>query len=287
MNGKTLVLNLDDSGGGLPGSMEIDLSEWQEAIRFGCSWRVWRDFRASLEPGLPKEHGFVLLGSGDFHHVSFMLIERQRAREGLHVLVCDNHPDNMRFPFGIHCGSWVSHVADLPHVARIDVVGIHSPDVGWRRAWENRLGPLYRGRLRYWTIGAKTGWLRALGLRDAARNFGDAKSLVSALRRELSATDAPLYLSIDKDVLHERVARTNWDQGSFTLDDLLGVVAAARPRLVGGDITGEVSVYRYRARWKRLLSALDAQPAIAPDDLILWRRQQLEVNRALLEAIVA
>jgi hypothetical protein len=129
--------------------------------------------------------------------------------------------------------------------------------------------------------------MRALGLRDAARNFDDPASLITALRRELSGTHAPLYLSIDKDVLCESVARTNWDQGRLLLDDLLCLIDTVAPRIKGSDITGEVSIHRYRTRWKRWLSALDNQPAIAPDDLNRWQRQQIEVNGALLDALAS
>ena len=282
-----LVLDLDGSLRAMarPPLARIDLADWQERVRFGCTRRDWRAFSAHLDALFPDVHGPVLMGSGDFHHVSAFLVARQRRHTGLHVLVCDNHPDNMHFPFGIHCGSWVAHVARMPHVARVDVVGICSPDVGWAHAWENHLGPLFRRRVRYWTIGAKLGWMRALGLREAARNFDDAPSLVRALRRELSGAQAPLYLSIDKDVLCESVARTNWDQGRLLLDDLLSIIDAAAPRIKGSDITGEVSIYRYRARWKRWLSALDGQPDIASDDLIRWQRQQIEVNGVLLDAL--
>ena len=282
-----LVLDLDGSLRAMerPGLQRIDLTDWQERIRFGCTGRDWRAFSMHLETLFPNAHGPVLMGSGDFHHVSAFLIARQRQHAGLHVLVCDNHPDNMRFPFGIHCGSWVAHVTRMPHVARVDVIGICSSDVGGAHAWENHLGLLYRGRVRYWTIGAKLGWMRALGLRDAARNFDDPASLVAALRRELSATATPLYLSIDKDVLCESVARTNWDQGCLLLDDLLSLIDTAAPRIKGSDITGEVSIHRYRTRWKRWLSALDDQPDIAPDDLMRWQRQQIEVNGVLLDAL--
>ncbi|MCL1860443.1 MAG: hypothetical protein FWG52_02765 [Proteobacteria bacterium] len=284
-----LVLDLDGSHRAMdyPGLVRINLADWQERVRFGCAGRDWRAFSSHLEALFPDVHGPVLMGSGDFHHVSAFLIARQRRHMGLHVLVCDNHPDNMRFPFGIHCGSWVAHVARMPHVARVDVVGICSPDVGCAHAWENHLGPLFRGRVRYWTIGAKLGWMRALGLRDAARNFDDAASLVHALRRELSGTHAPLYLSIDKDVLCESVARTNWDQGRLMLDELLSIIDAGAKRVIGSDITGEVSIHRYRARWKRWLSALDGQPSIDPDELIRWQRRQIEVNKVLLDALRA
>ncbi|MCL2590929.1 MAG: hypothetical protein FWD67_08655 [Betaproteobacteria bacterium] len=289
MNGNLppIVLDLDGSLRTMErtGLTRIDLAGWQERIRFGCRGRDWRAFSAHLDTRLPDVHGPVLMGSGDFHHISALLVARRCQHAGLRVLVCDNHPDNMRFPFGIHCGSWVAHVARMPHVACVDVIGICSTDVGIKHAWENRLMPLFRGRARYWTIGAKLGWMRALGLRDAARNFNDAASLVRALCHELSATRAPLYLSIDKDVLCADVARTNWDQGRLRLDDLLSIIDAAAPRAVGCDITGEVSLHHYRTRWKHWLSTLDGQPAIAPGDLARWQRQQIEVNEALLDTL--
>jgi hypothetical protein len=281
-----LALELDDSLRALdyPGLVRIGLDDWQERIRFGCTERVWRAFSEHLEPLLPAAHGVALTGSGDFHHLSAFLIARARRHAGLRVLVCDNHPDNMRFPFGIHCGSWVAHVARMPHVARVDVAGICSPDVAWPHAWENHLGLLWRGKVRYWTIGAKISWTRPFGLRQAVRDFDDAASLVSALLGEISRERGPLYLSIDKDVLHESVARTNWDQGRMELDGLLRIIDAAAPRIVGGDITGEISVFRYRTRWKRWLSALDSQPRIAPDELSRWQRRQNELDAALLNA---
>ena len=283
---KTVILDLDDSVRGLPDALRLKMHEWQEAVRFGCSWQTLRQFREQLAALLPAEHGAVLLGSGDFHHLSYLLLERQRQHHGLHVVVCDNHPDNMRFPFGIHCGSWVGHAAALPHIARIDVVGISSEDAAWQHAWENRWLPLYRGRVRYWTLGVASGWARGLA-KDAARNFSDRQSLVAALSEELAGSSAPLYLSLDKDVLHESVARTNWDQGQLRLDDLLAIITAARPRLVGCDICGEVSLHHYQTRWKRFLSALDKQPAISPHDLAAWQQQQLEVNKAILRTSLA
>ncbi|MDR0528355.1 MAG: arginase family protein [Zoogloeaceae bacterium] len=265
----------------------IDLSDWQERVRFSCTPRVWRDVSAFLS-SLPEKHGPVLLGSGDFHHISALLAARLARRYGkLRVLVCDNHPDNMRFPFGVHCGSWVAWLARLPQIARIDVVGICSADASLGRAWENCLEGLARGRVRYWTIGVKAGWTRIFARRGgAARMFPDAGSLVAALQEELAAETSPLYLSIDKDVLDARVARTNWDQGCFFPEHLQTVITAARPCLAGSDITGEVSLYRYRARWKRWLSALDGQPAVLPEELPDLQRTQAHINGRLLRELL-
>ena len=109
---RPVVLDLDGSVGSLPDEHRVALTDWQERLRFGCSMRVLEQFGSELEGRLPpaSAHGTVLFGSGDFHHLTPLLIARQlRVRTGpIEVIVLDNHPDNMRFPMGIHCGSWVT-----------------------------------------------------------------------------------------------------------------------------------------------------------------------------------
>ncbi len=95
----------------------------------------------------------------------------------------------------------------------------------------------------------------------------------------------PVYLSIDKDVLSPDVARTNWDQGRLSDLDVLGVIDALRGHIIGSDITGDISAYRYRTWWKRRLSALDEQPQIDPVQLATWQAQQHALNLRLLARI--
>ena len=103
---------------------------------------------------------------------------------------------------------------------------------------------------------------------------------------ELQRTQAaPSYLSIDKDVFAPVVAHTNWDQGRLLTDHALELIGSLRHGLVGSDINGEVSHYRYRTWWKRRLSALDAQPDIDPAQLNDWQAQQHALNLQLLAAI--
>ncbi|MCE5233688.1 MAG: arginase family protein [Mizugakiibacter sp.] len=279
-----LVLDFDASAGPVPGATTLALGDWQEAVRYGCGRRTFARLRAHLAARLPAAHGTALLGSGDFHHVSLLLIERCAARGPLEVVVFDNHPDNMRFPFGVHCGSWVRGVTRLAHVAHVHVVGITSADVGPAQSWQNRLAPLYAGRLTYWCIGADTRWAARLGLGRAVRRYDDAASMLEAFGTALRGR-GPLYVSIDKDVFAAEVARTNWDQGVLREADALDALRGLAGRIVGSDITGEVSAYRYRTRWKRWLSALDAQPAIDPAQLAAWQAQQHALNTRLLAAL--
>ncbi|GAA0888161.1 hypothetical protein [Rhodanobacter soli] len=282
---RPVVLDIDRSVGPLPNRLVLPLEHWQEAIRFGCSLATMRRFGSMLDELLPADYGTVFTGSGDFHHLSWPLIARQQAQAPFQVVVLDNHPDNMRFPFGVHCGSWVRKVAMLPQVSHVHVLGITSSDIGSGHAWENYLTPLRRGKLSYWSIGVDTGWSRRLGLAQAFRSFDTPGAMVDAFVELQRTQAAPSYLSIDKDVFAPVVAQTNWDQGRLQLDHALALIGSLREGLVGSDINGEVSRYRYRSWWKRRLSALDAQPDIDPARLNDWQAQQHALNLQLLAAI--
>lgn len=289
-----VVLDLDASVGPLSGERRIALGHWQEAMRFGCTLAALARFRSAIDSRLPPvaDRSTVLMGSGDFHHLSWPLIARHAQAAGaprsLRVLVLDNHPDNMRFPFGVHCGSWVRRVAALPEVDHVHVAGITSADIGWKHAWENQLAPLRAGKLSYWSIGVDTSWARWLGLADAFRNFDDAEALTAALCTTLQASPQPTYLSIDKDVFAADVVRTNWDQGLLQEAQAQRVIGALQGQLVGSDITGDVSAHRYCTAWKRWLSHADAQDTeIDAMQLQAWQRTQHTLNRRLVEHIAA
>jgi hypothetical protein len=284
---RSVVLDIDHSVGNLPDALVLPLDGWQEALRFGCSLATMRRFGAVLDELLPARHGTVLMGSGDFHHLSWPLIARLPGDPSFQVVVLDNHPDNMRFPWGVHCGSWVRKVALLPQVSQVHVLGITSSDIGGGHAWENYLTPLRRRKLTYWSIGVDTGWAHRVGLGHAFRSFESADGLVDAFVESQRTQTSPSYLSIDKDAFAPEVARTNWDQGRLLLPHALALIDAMRGGLVGSDSNGEVSHYRYRTWWKRRLSAMDGQPAIDPAMLARWQAQQHALNLQLLDAIAA
>ena len=280
-----LVLDFDASVLALPNEQRIALSDWQEAIRFGCRLKTLRALEASLAPQLQELHGPVFMGSGDYHHISFLLIERLRqVREPVRVVVFDNHPDNMRYPFGIHCGSWVWHVSRLAHVASVEVLGITSTDVSAGHAWENHLRPLRQNKLRYGCIGRDVGLLQKLGARGAS-SYASTAELLAAFSTSLATNQTPIYLSIDKDVLSPQDVHTNWDQGCMRWSELGAIIEQLRGRLVGCDVTGEVSTYRYQSRFKRLLSGLDQQPDIPAQQLFEWQHEQRTLNLDLLRRL--
>jgi hypothetical protein len=175
----------------------------------------------------------------------------------------------------------------LPAVAHVHVVGISSSDVSAAHAWENYLAPLARGRLTYWTVGVNTCWAAHLGLARAFRSFDSTSALIERFVGDRRTSTVPVYLSIDKDVLSPDVARTNWDQGRLDDSDLLDAIDALSGNIIGSDITGDVSAYRYATWWKRKLSALDEQPEIDATQLATWQAQQHALNLRLLDRISA
>ena len=287
---RPVVLDFDASVPFLgPEEIRLPLADWQEDIRFGCPLERYAALESHLDGLMPDTHGPVFTGSGDYHHLTLYLLKRLMRRgvaAALDIVVCDNHPDNMRYPFGLHCGSWVSHAAALPGVRRIHVAGITSADIGWRHAWENRLAPFVRKKLFYWSLGRGAAWLKLIGRGDHNRSFDAPDDLVKALALELRHSPA-LYLSMDKDVLSPAFARTNWDQGRFAPEHLGDVIGACAGRLLGADVTGDASTYSYAGRFKRILSRLDGQPE--PDEAALsaWRGNHAAINRRLLEWIAA
>lgn len=282
---RPVVLDIDHSVGPLPGRLVLPLEHWQETVRFGCSLRALRRFRRALDDTLPLAHGTVMLGSGDFHHLSWPLIERVHARVPFQVVVLDSHPDNMRHASGVHCDSWVRRVAMLPQVSHVHVVGISSGDAGRARAWKNHLAPLHRGRLSYWCLGVDVGWARRLGLARAFHGFDDVQALVGEFCAQQRQRPLPTYLSIDKNVFAADVVPTGLDQGRLQLRHALGLIQGLAGELVGSDITGEVSSYRPRGWLKRWLPAAGEQAAIDPVEENARRARQHALNLHLLEAI--
>ncbi len=280
-----VVLDFDGSVAPLPDELRVPLADWQEAVRFGCGNNTFRALARHLATQLPASHGPVLTGSGDFHHVSAILLERLAIATPIDVVVLDNHPDNMRFPFGIHCGSWVRRVAALPQVRHVHVVGISSGDLRLVNSWAHYWAPLLAGKLTYWCVDVDVRWASVVRVAHAFRHFADIGLLLEHFTAEMHASEAPCYLSIDKDVLSRATCQTNWDQGQMTVGDALTVVDILQRRLIGSDVTGELSAADYHTWWKRWLSALDHQKAVGVPDVRRAKGQHAAVNRLLLAAL--
>lgn len=269
-----------DAGGRL-----LDYRDLGPDLRLWSRPRQVDRLRQRLASALPASIGpmLVVSGSGDFHHITLLLLERAAEAAGRPVTLIhfDNHPDWVRFQPGVHCGSWVSGAARLPHVAKVITVGVCSGDV---EAPDNRVADLdivEAGLLEIYPYRAPQA---APSLRVAGQEWPAIEAMGEAAFADFLptriATDA-VYVTIDKDVLRAEDAGTNWDQGRTSvafLKTLIGRACEGR-RLIGADIVGD---------WSKAVYGGDLlAPFLKQGEAILdqpWRappRQRLDGNEAV------
>jgi arginase family enzyme len=242
----------------------LHLGSWGPRLRMACSFGRFKQFEAAMAAALGSasdtEPSLTFIGSGDFHHVSLALL--RRIHRPFNLLVIDNHPDWMRgVPF-LHCGTWVRHALDLSQANTIYHVG---GDVDFDNAYRH-LAPwkaLRTGRIK--VISAvrqfRRGRWRALPndvlrlRRDEPASRERVDALVDPLRPQLARF--PLYISLDKDVMHAGEATVNWDSGHLQSSEILDVlgafVDATGRRLAGMDVVGDWSPVRIRGMARKFL----------------------------------
>ena len=203
------------------------------------------------------------MGSGDFHHISALLIERTLAeqKEATTIIHFDNHPDWVHFSDGLHCGSWVNRAAKHPDVAKIITVGVSSKDLHlpeWKGAnlalmrdgmlelypfWHkpSRVRQEYGSGPGYTQTGQHLHW-------NTIAAMGEGPFLGMLMQRIQTHN---VYLTIDKDVLRNEDAQTNWDQGAMRLPFLLDIISriGQQHRIIGADVTGDYSAPYYDGSW--------------------------------------
>lgn len=247
----------------------IDLRDLAPALRLWSRRRNIDAARVRIAAAADPRPSVNFLGSGDFHHLAALLIER--VGEPFTVLHFDNHPDWVRLAPLWHCGSWVNRVLALPNVQRVVTVGVCSDDLvdPWRKG--GNLPALDSGRLALFPWNHEPSRVRRRiadgpghAWRDGYihwRNLAEAP-LPDAIDTVLAAipTEA-VWITIDKDVLPEREALTNWDQGQMPLAALLAMLRGVgrRKRVLGADICGEYSPPRH-ANWLKRIEARMDQP---------------------------
>ena len=261
------------------------------AGKLGPALRLWsrpaalaalKDLLAREAPASGPE--LVFAGSGDFHHVTPLLIERAMAAAGstrVTVLLFDPHPAWVRFANGSHCGSWVGAAARIAGVSRVITIGVCSGDIHGARAKNADLAAIRAGRAELYPYSLPAGCeaLRIAGAEWPAMETLGPVAFGDLLASRIETKD--LYVTIDKDVLCARDAVTNWDQGRMSLDFLeqLTIGALTGHRLIGADIVGDWSAPVYGGGVAAILlkgaEALLDQPRRAPDPV-----RTLAVNQA-------
>lgn len=276
------------------GGASVDARDLGPALRLWSRPPALERLRARLREALPARAGptLVFSGSGDFHHISPLLLERALEAadcSSVTVLHFDNHPDWVQFAPGVHCGSWVGWAARMPQVARVLTVGVCSSDI--RRPSPRRadLDLVTEGRLELYAYHEPDG---AGAVALCGRSWPTIETMGEAAFAEFLGSRIPtqaIYITIDKDVLAPADAATNWDQGRTSLAFLKRLIAPllATHSLIGADVVGDWSPAVYGGgplaglmkRGEALLDQPWSRPAPAA------RAANEEVNLELLSLI--
>ncbi len=91
----------------------------------------------------------------------------------------------------------------------------------------------------------------------------------------------PVYVTVDLDSLRESEAVTNWENGRFSLSDIVWAISLLRQkrRIIGGDLCGAFSQARYGSRFQTLAGRFDhpRQRSVSEDERRTVNLQALKV----------
>ncbi len=250
----------------------IDAAEIGRSLRFITSRRAIEKF---YEQFGSRFRSFMLSGSGDFHHLSAVFV--RRIREPFVILSFDNHPDwDIRPPYW-SCGAWVNRALEYRFVEQIAVWGCGSFEC--RFPWR-LLGNRVACRAnRLWVAPWKAegtaypDWLHPV----TAMNWRGAfvKYLESLHTRSV-------YVTIDLDCLKESDAVTNWENGQFSVEDVIWALDLIRSKavMVGGDLCGAFSTLSYGSWFQTLAGRFDH-----PRQRTVQDSDRRSINSRVLQAI--
>lgn len=231
--------------------------------KVGAAIRLWgydsdlNTLKSSLEPC--SEPTLTFMGSGDFHHVTALLLERlaESQTQPFTVVHFDNHPDWVRFSGGMHCGSWVERAVKIQKVSKVITLGVCSNDLQWPEFKGANLGLMKTGRIELFPSNHPPSYVlqnygKGAGYEQKGHcikwNTLENHTLPDFCSLLLSRINTEsIYITIDKDVLCYEEAITNWDQGNMRLNDVVFIInqLAQHHRITGADVIGDYSHKSY------------------------------------------
>lgn len=173
------------------------------------------------------------MDSGNYHYVTYLLLEH--IKEPFTLVLFDHHTD-MQPPLMegmLSCGSWVCSVLE-----------------------EN----VYLQEILL--IGAKEESIRQIECpyKERIRTISEEELIQNTWEEILTHyIHYPVYISIDKDVIDDQEAYTNWDQGMLSLQMLQTMYAWMRRnhKVIGIDVCGEYKAYEPMLREAQTYNALN------------------------------
>ncbi|MVA22906.1 arginase [Agrobacterium vitis] len=275
-----LLLHLDDAlelqpefmrSCKMAGAHELNEQQSGRAVRLwgrqAALDTLWRKLTQAGRQG-SAEPRLCFMGSGDFHHVTSLLIDQalENRSERVTVIHIDNHPDWVHFDGGMHCGSWVNRTLANPQVDKVITIGVCSNDLETPERKGANLDLLASGRLELYPymhppsrVKASYGAGQSYRQHDRDLYWQTIAEIgeMNFIDRLLAGIETEcVYITLDKDVLVQGDAVTNWDQGRMQMPYVLSIISAIgeRYRIIGADVTGDYSRPDYSGTlWTRML----------------------------------
>ena len=159
--------------------------------------------------------GIHFIDSGDYHYITKIMTDF--IREPFTLVLIDHHTDMQDASIGdlLSCGNWAKKVLEENQYLQKLVL------IGQEQKILDQLSLFHSEKL--------------IGISYEELKSGDARKRIESLDKQI-----PIYISVDKDVLDEKYAVTNWDQGEmslYMLEEVLKVLVTDYD-VIGIDICG-------------------------------------------------
>jgi len=269
-------------------------------VRYWTKKKYIAELKKRIDSGL--KNTITLYGSGDFHHVTGILLEG--FPEPLSVISFDHHPDWDGLSFQLNCGSWVNHITKRVNIRKVLLLGPSSDDLSSRGLITASLSGLNNNKLEIYPYLHEPSRVFLKPLKDNVclkvepRLLGaeiqwsnlkekDMNIFLSGLLERLPTDD--VYITIDKDCLSRQAAFTNWEEGLLGLDWLLGAlnIIKNKKNIVGLDITGEYSPVILKGLLKGFFSWADhPKENFLPEDTAAINAINESTNLKILDLFI-
>ncbi|MGM9767239.1 MAG: arginase family protein [Candidatus Cryptobacteroides sp.] len=197
---------------------EFDLVDCRdiEGKDFICSGDAQEELSSRM--GAYSPEGIHFLDSGNYHYLTKLWTDRLTVPFSL--ILIDHHTDIRHEAFDgvLTCGNWVRVMLDSnPKLRKVVIIG---PTESQR----STIDPAYLSRVQF----------------ISEENLLTEEGCKAFFGEHLKE---PVYISIDKDILGQGDAITDWDQGNVSLDDLERMldIIFRNEKVIGMDICGEYS----------------------------------------------
>lgn len=234
----------------------VDCRDWGPRLRYSATADGIEEFYDFIKDRLGK---FTLFGSGDYHHLSALWL--RRLQEPVTLVSFDNHPDWDIRPPRWCCGTWINRALELPTVRKAVIWGCGNFELNWPGNLFVSRQALREQRLEVWP------WTERLKASGRKRWPGmtreDWREKFSAFARRVAGER--LYITVDLDCLLREESATNWENGLFTVEDILWALEELRAHatIVGGDLCGAYSLPSFERLKQRIESTID-HPRLEP-----------------------